>query len=217
MEKRLLKITRVLVICLTVMFSTSVVSFGYSDTDIEDLINQGMFDGITLPSDDQYQESELDAELKAQDGNRNIIIPGTMVDAKVEEEEETKKESILDKTPEKQPTTKPSTNNKNDSSSSSATSMIEGINSYIGKDSNAVTSIFNTSNKVLGAIESIGTGIAILMLLYIGMKYMLVSPEGKAEYKKTAIAYAIGAAILFAAPKLVKVLMEIMQHVSAKL
>lgn len=99
----------------------------------------------------------------------------------------------------------------------SAGSMINGINNQIGQNSNTITSIFNTSNKILGAIEVVGTGIAIVMLMYIAIKYITVSPEGKAEYKKTAIAYVIGAAILFAAPKLVKVLMEIAQNITGKL
>lgn len=99
----------------------------------------------------------------------------------------------------------------------SATDMINGINNYIGKNTTTTNSIFNTSNKFLGALEVIGTGVAIVMLIYIAIKYMLVAPEGKAEYKKTAIAYAIGAVILFAAPKLVKVIMEIAQNVTGKL
>ena len=58
-------------------------------------------------------------------------------------------------------------------------------------------------NKILGAIKVIGAFLSVIMLMVIGIKYMLGSVEEKAEYKKTAILYILGAILLFATPQLV--------------
>ena len=49
----------------------------------------------------------------------------------------------------------------------------------------------------------IGTSMATIMLLVLGIKYMSSSPEGKADYRKTAIPYLVGAIIVFAATKII--------------
>ena len=40
---------------------------------------------------------------------------------------------------------------------------------------------------------------AVIMLIFVGIKFITASPEGKAEIKKTAIIYVVGAILLFAA------------------
>lgn len=50
---------------------------------------------------------------------------------------------------------------------------------------------------VQNAISLAGESIAIIMLLIIGIKYMTVAPEGKAEYRKIMVPYLIGAIIVF--------------------
>lgn len=98
-----------------------------------------------------------------------------------------------------------------------ASSVIGEIEGQINQGSSAKDSVIKTSNTILGVIEVVGTAIAILMLLYIAIKYMIASPEGKAEYKKTAIIYVVGAVILFAAPRLVGLVMKISQNVTGTL
>lgn len=98
-----------------------------------------------------------------------------------------------------------------------ATSVIGELKNNINTGSNTVNTVFNTANTVLGVIEVAGTGIAIVMLLYLAIKYMMAAPDGKAEYKKTAIMYVIGAVVLFAAPKLVKLVMNLSQNVTGTL
>jgi type IV secretory pathway VirB2 component (pilin) len=42
-------------------------------------------------------------------------------------------------------------------------------------------------------------GVAIIMLIVLAIQYIAASPEGKAEVKKNATVYIVGAIILFAA------------------
>ena len=55
------------------------------------------------------------------------------------------------------------------------------------------------------------------MLLYIAIKYMISAPDAKAEYKKTATMYAIGAVIIFIAPKLARMVINMSQNITGNL
>ena len=54
------------------------------------------------------------------------------------------------------------------------------------------------ASYILGVVQVVGYASAVVMLSYIGMKYLLSSPEGKADLKKQFTPYFIGAVILFA-------------------
>ena len=99
----------------------------------------------------------------------------------------------------------------------SATSIIGELDSNKNNMTDAGKSVGETGKTIVAAIKIIGTGIAILMLLYIAIKYMVVAPSEKAEFKKTAVVYAIGAVVLFAAPRLVELVMDVSQGLSNKL
>lgn len=64
---------------------------------------------------------------------------------------------------------------------------------------NASQSISNFGGQIVGTLQTIGTVIAIVILVVLGIKYMMGSPEEKSEYKKTMIPYLIGAVLIFAA------------------
>ena len=51
------------------------------------------------------------------------------------------------------------------------------------------------------------------MTMIVGIKYMLCSVEEKAEYKKTAIAYLIGALLIFATTGIISYINDIMDGV----
>ena len=61
----------------------------------------------------------------------------------------------------------------------------------------------NAASNIIGMIiniaQVIGTGVAIIMLIVLAIQYIAASPEGKAEVKKNATIYIVGAIILFAA------------------
>lgn len=59
--------------------------------------------------------------------------------------------------------------------------------------------IKNAGNQIIGIIQVVGTIVAVVMLVYIGIKYLIASPNEKAEIKHTAFIYVVAAVILFAA------------------
>ena len=96
----------------------------------------------------------------------------------------------------------------------SATSIIGQLDSNKNESTDASDSVKDTGIVIIKVIKISGTGIAVLMLLYIAIKYMMVSPTEKAEFKKTALIYVVGAIVLFAAPRLVELVMDLAQDVS---
>lgn len=54
-------------------------------------------------------------------------------------------------------------------------------------------------NVALGLIQTIGTFVAVAVLMILGIKYMLGSTEERASYKKSMLPYIIGAVLLFGA------------------
>ena len=66
-------------------------------------------------------------------------------------------------------------------------------------DTGNATGVTNMFNSVIGIVQVVGTGIAIIMLIVLAIKYLTAAPEGKAEIKKSAIIYVVAAVILFAA------------------
>ena len=74
----------------------------------------------------------------------------------------------------------------------------EDLSQYRGDTSNAgsVRSLFNS---IIGIVQVVGTGIAVIMLIVLAIKYLMAAPSEKADIKKGALVYVIAAVILFAA------------------
>lgn len=98
-----------------------------------------------------------------------------------------------------------------------ASAMIDQIQDNINMNTSAAKSATSFGQKIIGAIQVIGVGIAVIMLLYIAIKYMIAAPSEKAEYKKTAISFSIGAVILFASTAILEVIKKLMENLSGKL
>ncbi len=65
-------------------------------------------------------------------------------------------------------------------------------------------------------VRIIGVTIAIVMLFVIAMKYMLSSAGERADIKKHAVAYVIGAFILFGAVGILGLLDDVAKNISAQ-
>ena len=75
--------------------------------------------------------------------------------------------------------------------------------------------VANMGGKIVGIIQTVGTVIAVVMLLVIGIKYMIGSAEEKAKYKETLLPYVIGAILIFAASTLVGVIYNASTNITA--
>ena len=74
-----------------------------------------------------------------------------------------------------------------------------------GDNSGAGTATTNIIGALITVIQIIGTGVAIIMLLVLAIKYISASPGDKAEIKKNAVVYVVGAIVLFAATGILQI------------
>ena len=70
------------------------------------------------------------------------------------------------------------------------------------------TGIGSTINNVIGLLQLAGTGIAVIVVTMLGIKYLLASPSEKADTKKAIMPILIGCILLFGAVNLVAVVAD---------
>lgn len=92
-----------------------------------------------------------------------------------------------------------------------------GVLGDLKGNTKAAGDITKTANNIIGIVQVICYAAAVIMLVMLGVKFITSSPEGKAEIKKSAIIYVIGAIIVFAAGTLLTVISNLSTNVvSAK-
>lgn len=68
-----------------------------------------------------------------------------------------------------------------------------------GGNNTVNTAVETTMGTAIMVIRIIATGMSIIMLSYIGIKYMMAAPSEKADFKKSLAIYIFGAVLIFAA------------------
>ncbi len=74
---------------------------------------------------------------------------------------------------------------------------------------NVTSGIGKVINIAIRLVRVAGTGIALIMVTMLGIKYMLASSNEKADIKKQAIPIVIGCTLLFAAVNVVAIIAEL--------
>ena len=88
-----------------------------------------------------------------------------------------------------------------------------GVLKDLNGNTGAATAVTKTANNIIGIVQVICYAAAVIMLVLVGVKFITASPEGKAEIKKSAIQYVIGAIIVFAAGALLGVILNLSNSV----
>jgi hypothetical protein len=81
--------------------------------------------------------------------------------------------------------------------------------------SGASTSAQNIIGALISIVQIIGTGVAIIMLIVLAIKYISAAPGDKAEIKKHAVVYVVGAIVLFAATGILGIIKSFANNVQA--
>ena len=66
----------------------------------------------------------------------------------------------------------------------------------------------NVMGTLINVIRIVGTGVAIIMITYVAIKYMSAAPDEKAEFKKSATAFIVGAVVLFASTNILSIIAD---------
>lgn len=65
---------------------------------------------------------------------------------------------------------------------------------------NAPQKIKDVTKNILWIVQAVGIAAGVIIIAYMGVKYITSSPDGKAEFKKQAYVYVLGAGFLILAP-----------------
>lgn len=91
-----------------------------------------------------------------------------------------------------------------------ASTIMESINTMAAntedKTGGAIQSAKNISGAVVTIAKTVSAGIAIIMITVLAMKYMLAAPSEKADIKKHAVPYVVGAIIMFSVSGILSIL-----------
>ena len=78
-------------------------------------------------------------------------------------------------------------------------------------DNKGISSVDEATQSVMGTaiqvIRIVGTGVSIVMLSYIGIKYMTAAPSEKADFKRSAAIFILGAILIFGATNILAIIM----------
>ena len=87
------------------------------------------------------------------------------------------------------------------------------------KDAQDTSGAASSLNTLIGAaitiVQVVGSGVAVVMLIVLAIKYISAAPSDKAEIKKHAVVYVVGAIVLFAASGILGIVKQFSNSVKA--
>ena len=76
----------------------------------------------------------------------------------------------------------------------------------IEPNANATESFTNLIEITIGIFQVVAIGIGAIMIVVLAIKYMTSAPNEKAQIKKHAVVYVVGACIAFAASGVIQII-----------
>lgn len=100
------------------------------------------------------------------------------------------------------------------SSATYSTVNIEYITDGANDSSGTAESMNNISGAILTIVQIIGLGLAVIMLIVIAIKYMVSAPSDRADIKKSATIYVVGAIVLFSASGILGIIRKFSKNIN---
>ncbi|MBR3512351.1 MAG: hypothetical protein IKN74_05295 [Clostridia bacterium] len=89
---------------------------------------------------------------------------------------------------------------------------IDGVISA-GSGAKGASSVKTVMGGAVVIAQVIAAGVAVIMLLVLAMKYMSAAPGEKAEIKKHAVIYVVGAIIMFAVTGILEIIKQFASNI----
>ena len=87
-------------------------------------------------------------------------------------------------------------------------STVPDVNYYKPTEEEVSNEVLDVAGGIVSLLQVLGTVIAVITIMIMGIKYMAGSVEEKADYKKTMIPYLIGVFIFFSLSQIIPMLIE---------
>ena len=89
---------------------------------------------------------------------------------------------------------------------------------YVAKNATDTSGAASSINRIVGSImtvvQVVGCGVAVIMLIVLAIKYISAAPGDKADIKKHAVVYVVGAVVLFAASGILQIVKKFADNVN---
>lgn len=83
------------------------------------------------------------------------------------------------------------------------------------KETEASTKIKSVLDVLVIATRIIGVAVAIVMLITLAAKYMMAAPGDRADIKKSAIPFVVGAFILFSVSGILSIILKFSNNINS--
>lgn len=80
-----------------------------------------------------------------------------------------------------------------------------------GSPTNTSNKAGSLMNQILGIVQVVAMGVAVIMLVVLAIKYVSAAPGEKADIKKSMIIYVVGAILLFGATGILQIIKTLAQ------
>ena len=77
---------------------------------------------------------------------------------------------------------------------------------YNGTTFSGSDNVDKIGKNIVGVIRMVGSAIAVIMMIALGIKYVMGSTEERAEYKKSMMPYLIGVLLLFGTSTVISII-----------
>ena len=81
-----------------------------------------------------------------------------------------------------------------------------------GDGEKGATAIVKIISSILGVVRTIGAAVALLIFMWVAVKYILASAGEKADLKKYLTTYVIGGLILFGASGILTIIRKVLDN-----
>jgi len=88
--------------------------------------------------------------------------------------------------------------------SGKATDLMDATAS--GTAVSAANAVSSLTTGIINVARTVAVGVAIVMLIAVAMKYLMAAPGDRAEIKKHAVTYVVGAVVLFASSAILTII-----------
>ena len=78
------------------------------------------------------------------------------------------------------------------------------------------TGLDTTVKNIIGIVQFICYAAAVILLVILGVKWISAAPDAKADIKKSAVIYVVGAALVFAAGAILQVIKKVADNTVQK-
>ena len=101
--------------------------------------------------------------------------------------------------------------------SGDSNAMLQTVKDLAGADKTSegiVQSTGNIASAVITITRVITLGVAIIMIIVLAMKYMMAAPGDRAEIKKHAVVYIVGAVVMFACSGILGIIQDFSKNIN---